>query len=260
MKKGLDFSFKTFSANNKAPSIEEIFEGYPSFEVPYPEDEDYSRDEAIAFEHARNILLWSDQHPPKTGNILDSNIYFVICFESRDQKEELLEKQGLLQAGDKYLSAYDFAAAMGIDLKTGQRCEKKAVKKGLNFLGGGKGLNFTSSLSFGNNTGLDFGGLSKKKEISEELKAIRKDEKKVAEYMQWTADPEYWICICFNTKEERENCLKAIGLPLEYNDRYMWGLDFAKSFGIELTPCPHKQKDVYSGREKRLESFVVDSL
>lgn len=239
-----------FSFRGKEPTIEEIFEGYPPFTPPYSEDVDPEKDAVLELEHTLSVLKYSDAHPPKIDTVHGRNIYFCICFESRDQLDDFLHKVDLYRLGDKYLTAEDFAEAFGIDLETGKK-DLSQKKSGMVF--GKTSMNFgTSSLSFQSPKG--------KKEISEKLKAIRADEKDLAKLMEWRADPEYWLCLAFASEKHKQNLLAALGLELEFGGKYLWCHDVAKALDVELLPCTFPNKDVYQGKETRLEALVGEDL
>ena len=46
----------------------------------------------------------------------DSEYWFAVCFQTREMKEEFLQKVGLLKLGDKYLDGLKVAKALGIQL------------------------------------------------------------------------------------------------------------------------------------------------
>lgn len=46
-------------------------------------------------------------------------------------------------------------------------------------------------------------------------------------------DSEYWIAICFETREKKEEFLRKLGL-LEHGDKYLLGDFVAKKLGITL--------------------------
>lgn len=245
-----------FSLGKKEVDIAEVFEGYPDFQPPYGEEMDLEKDAILELENARSVLLFSDTHPPKIDTIYGRTINFCICFESREQKNEFLHEAGLYRFGDKYLAAEDFAEAFGIDLESGRKnlAEKKS---GMAF--GKSSMSFGSSLSFGSSS-LSFEGTKKKKEVTEKMKQIRASEKELAKLMEWRADPEYWICLAFSSESHKTNLLKALGLELEFDGKYLWCHDVAKSLGVELLPCTYKNKDVYSGNESKLEAMIGDDL
>lgn len=245
-----------FSLAQKNISPQEVFLGYPPLEVPYGDEVNIELDSVAELDHALAWLLWSDAHPPRIDSLYGRSIFFAICFESRDQKNEFLHSCDLYRIGDKYITGEDFAGAFGIDLETGLR-NKVTKKSGMSF--SKASLTLSSSLSFGQSS-LSFGKKEKKTEISEHLKKLRSNEKELAKLMEWRADPEYWICLAFRSEKEKTNMLKALDLELEFGGKYLWCHDVAKSLGVELIPCPYKNKDTYSGSDKQIESMISDKL
>ncbi len=63
-------------------------------------------------------------------------------------------------------------------------------------------------------------------------------------------------CLGFRSEDEKQNLLKALGLSLECDDRFLWCYDLAKVLNVELIPCPYKNKNAYAGSEKGLEGMV----
>lgn len=49
--------------------------------------------------------------------MVDTEFWCAICFQSRGQKDEFLEKLGLLRHGDKYLDGLFVARVLGVDIK-----------------------------------------------------------------------------------------------------------------------------------------------
>ncbi len=64
----------------------------------------------------------------------DSDFWFSICFQTREQKEEFLQKMGLLQLGDKYLDGLKVAKALGVKLETPVPPNRKIQKFGGGYL------------------------------------------------------------------------------------------------------------------------------
>ena len=244
-----------FSFGMKEKSPEDVFRGYPPLDVPYGEDVDMEADGIIELEHALEWLLWSDTHPPQIDTIYGRTTFFCVCFESREQKNAFLQECGLYRIGDKYLSGEDFAEAFGIDLATGTK-DDAAKKSGMAF--GKNSLNLSSSLKFGSSN-LKF-GKKEKQEVSEHLKNLRSSEKKLAKLMEWRADPEYWVCLAFKNDMDKTNLLKALGLELEWNGKYLWCHDVANALGMTLIPCEYQNKDAYSGNESKLEAMVAQDF
>lgn len=48
---------------------------------------------------------------------VDTEFWFAVCFQSREQKEEFLQKAGLLDLGDKYLDGLRLAEKLGINIE-----------------------------------------------------------------------------------------------------------------------------------------------
>ncbi len=46
-------------------------------------------------------------------------------------------------------------------------------------------------------------------------------------------DSEYWACICFQTREQKETFLAALNI-LKFGDRYLDGKEVAKQLGVTL--------------------------
>ena len=49
-------------------------------------------------------------------------------------------------------------------------------------------------------------------------------------------DSEYWFCVCFSSREQKETFLKAMDL-IAHGDKYLDGYEVAKKFNIELPKC-----------------------
>lgn len=61
---------------------------------------------------------------------------------------------------------------------------------------------------------------------------IARSEKKNARYTQ-AVDSEYWFCVCFQSRAQKEAFLKALGLQV-YGDKYLDGARVAHKFGVVL--------------------------
>lgn len=241
-----------FSLSKKQYTIGEIFPDFPTA-PDYPEEENFETDGLIDMEFMRKIFLMCDENPPQLDNVWGRREYLCLVFESREQKNELLHEYDLYRLGDKYMEAEIFADAFGIDLAAGTITPKEAT--GHSF--GKTTSTFSQSLSFGaNNATFDFGVKRDKKEIDESLKETRAREKDLAKWMEWTGDPEYFLCLSFRNKEEKEGFQKAINAKAEYDDRYIWCHDFAKAVGATLVPCLFKNKNEYKGCDKKMADMI----
>jgi hypothetical protein len=64
------------------------------------------------------------------SDITDSEYWFCVCFQNREQKEEFLKKIGWWKIGDKYLDGMAAARASGITLgNEPKRYKLRVVKK-----------------------------------------------------------------------------------------------------------------------------------
>lgn len=45
-------------------------------------------------------------------------------------------------------------------------------------------------------------------------------------------DTEYWFCVCFTSRAQKEEVLEKLGLPLE--EKYISGREFAKAVNAQL--------------------------
>jgi len=61
-------------------------------------------------------------------NATDSEHWFCVCFQSHEAKDEFLEKTGLKELGDKYLSGHDAANVLGVKLDTPKLARIKPFK------------------------------------------------------------------------------------------------------------------------------------
>jgi len=48
----------------------------------------------------------------------DSEFWIAVCFQTREQKEEFLQKTGIAQFGDKYLDGMKVAKKLGVTLES----------------------------------------------------------------------------------------------------------------------------------------------
>lgn len=71
-------------------------------------------------------------------------------------------------------------------------------------------------------------------ELSEVLAGF-KDRARI-EQQRFTdaTDSEYWVCFCFQTREQKEEFLQKLNL-LDLGDKYLDGMEAARQMGVELT-------------------------
>ena len=72
-----------------------------------------------------------------------------------------------------------------------------------------------------------------KEELSEVLRKFKEQAKQEQEVYLENVDSEYWVAICFQSREQKEEWLKKTGL-IEFGDKYLDGLEVAKKMGIDI--------------------------
>ena len=72
-------------------------------------------------------------------------------------------------------------------------------------------------------------------DISEVLKGFRERAQQEAARFIEVTDSEFFVCVCFQTREQKEEFLQEVGLDLERDgDKYIDGMVLAKKLGITL--------------------------
>ena len=92
---------------------------------------------------------------------------------------------------------------------------------------------------FGDNNEENTAGVNKV--IAEEFAAIHEGRRKQAVSIELANDTEYWFAMYFQTRDQKEAFLKAMGW-FERGDKYLDGTAVAKKLGIELPPRPAPYK------------------
>lgn len=53
--------------------------------------------------------------------------------------------------------------------------------------------------------------------------------------MKQRFDTEYWCCLCFDSREQKDAFLKAVGwVEIGGGDKHLDGVEIAKSMGVQL--------------------------
>lgn len=81
-------------------------------------------------------------------------------------------------------------------------------------------------------------------EIPELLARFKADAKRADAQMVANTDSEYWICIGFQSREQKEEFLRLTGIG-KLGDKYLDGMKVAGLLGVELAttiPPVHKFK------------------
>ena len=83
-------------------------------------------------------------------------------------------------------------------------------------------------------------------EVSELLQGFRQRERNEQQRFEDATDTEYWFALCFQTREQKEQFLHAMGW-FELGDKYIDGMAAAERAGVELTaripPMPRANVD-----------------
>jgi hypothetical protein len=73
------------------------------------------------------------------------------------------------------------------------------------------------------------------KELSDILQGFKGRADKENQRILDATDSEYWVAVCFQTREQKEEFLKKIGVDMEtMGDKYIDGMELAKIMGIKL--------------------------
>lgn len=70
-------------------------------------------------------------------------------------------------------------------------------------------------------------------EASELLKAFKQQAKAELARFNQATDSEYWVAVCFLSREQKEEFLKRANL-FDLGDKYLNGIEVARILGIEL--------------------------
>ena len=83
---------------------------------------------------------------------------------------------------------------------------------------------------------------SLKAELTEAQKSFRLDRVRERERFVEITDSEFWFCVCFQTRAQKDEFLAKMGL-MEIGDKYLDGLAVAEKQGIKLeAPTPSIRK------------------
>ncbi len=78
--------------------------------------------EQVALDEANEVLAGfkerASRETQRYEDATDSEFWIALCFQTRAQKEEFLEKLGLLELGDKYLDGMAVAEVLGVKLES----------------------------------------------------------------------------------------------------------------------------------------------
>lgn len=94
------------------------------------------------------------------------------------------------------------------------------------------------------------------KETSAVLEAFKARAKAEQARFALATDSEYWVGVCFQTREQKEHWLAAVKL-LQQGDKYIDGQLLAKRMGVEL-PSAEVPYNVSAKVDKTLAAMVKD--
>lgn len=72
-----------------------------------------------------------------------------------------------------------------------------------------------------------------KRELSELEKGFKERAKAEQERMMLATDSEYWVALCFQSRDQKEQFLRALDL-MQLGDKYLDGWQVAKKLGVAL--------------------------
>ena len=98
------------------------------------------------------------------------------------------------------------------------------------------------------------------KTVDREVSAVResfiKRAMKESARLASAIDTEYWFCVCFQNRMQKEAFLKAMDLTL-YGDKYLDGARFADKLGVKLPPFM-ATSGLKRPADKKLEPLILD--
>lgn len=77
-------------------------------------------------------------------------------------------------------------------------------------------------------------------ELGEVLSGFKKRANQENDRFRYAVDSEFWFAVCFQTRDQKEEFLRAIGFDMNLEgDKYLDGMALARALGIKLTsPIP----------------------
>lgn len=91
------------------------------------------------------------------------------------------------------------------------------------------------------------------KELDEITKAFQAKKKNERDSYLQNTDTGYWTVLVFQTREQKDEFLSGVGVPLDDGDKYVDGLKVAKKLGIKIeSPTPPMPKFKISPRWAKL--------
>jgi hypothetical protein len=73
--------------------------------------------------------------------------------------------------------------------------------------------------------------------MSEALRAVIARKKATQERFRTATDPEFYLCVCFQSREQKEEFLRLISWD-DLGDKYLNGLEIARRLNVPITVTP----------------------
>lgn len=114
---------KLAGKGERKPVFESLFGDPPADVAPDPlQGLEYTGDIEADGEAEANAILEAIKREKQLRRdqyrlLVDTEYFFVVCFQSREQKEEYLRLKGWLDLGDKYLNGLAIAEREGLPLE-----------------------------------------------------------------------------------------------------------------------------------------------
>lgn len=105
----------------------------------------------------------------------------------------------------------------------------------------------------------DLGGVQENadQEMSAVEAEIERNRARFEEHFRVAADPEFFFCVCFQSRDQKEEFLKAIGWFDDLGDKYINGLEVARRLGVPVTVIPLEPRKIRGGPEKYRKEKVI---
>lgn len=111
---------KRLRRGQRYPDFDSLFDGNdetdPFADIEYTGDVEIDAQVEMS-EALRSIIAERKGRAEEWRILTDTEFWVAVCFQSRAQKDEFLEKAGLLDLGDKYLNGLVVAERMGVDVE-----------------------------------------------------------------------------------------------------------------------------------------------
>lgn len=90
----------------------------------------------------------------------------------------------------------------------------------------------------------------RKSDLTDLQKAFRERNKASKKDFEQRTDSEYWFCVCFQSREEKEELLRLLGWS-DLGDKYLDGLKVAEREGINLESKSPKMRNAAASKTWR---------